>query len=53
MVRTTDSDGDRTQITFSDLRANNGIDAASLALKVPGDTTVSHPLDSAPSQTSP
>jgi outer membrane lipoprotein-sorting protein len=52
MVQTTDSDGDRTQITFSDLPANSGIDAASLALKVPIDTTVSHPLDSAPAQTS-
>jgi outer membrane lipoprotein-sorting protein len=53
VVQTTDSDGDRTQITFSDLRTNSGIDAASLALNVPSDTTVSHPLDSAPAQTSP
>jgi outer membrane lipoprotein-sorting protein len=52
MVQTIDSDGDRTQITFSDARVNSGIEAGSLELNVPADTTISHPLDSAPASSS-
>jgi len=52
-VQTVDADGDRTQITFSDMRTNIGLEPSGLELKVPGDVTVSHPLDSAPAANSP
>ena len=52
MVQTIDSDGDRTQITFLDARVNTGLDPSALDLKVPADTTISHPLDSAPASSS-
>jgi outer membrane lipoprotein-sorting protein len=52
MVQTIDSDGDRTQITFLDARVNTGLDPGALDLKVPADTTISHPLDSAPASSS-
>lgn len=51
-VQTTDIDGDRTQITFSDMRTNTGLDPSQLELKVPADTTVSHPRAAAPADQS-
>jgi outer membrane lipoprotein-sorting protein len=41
----TDADGDRTHVTFSDVRLDTGVKPADLALNLPADTTVSRPLD--------
>ena len=41
----TDADGDRTRVTFSNVRLDTGVKPADLALSVPADTTVSRPLD--------
>jgi outer membrane lipoprotein-sorting protein len=40
-----DADGDRTHMTFSNVRLDTGLKPAELELKVPADTTVSRPLD--------
>jgi outer membrane lipoprotein-sorting protein len=40
-----DADGDRTRITFEDVRLDTGIKSADLALTVPKGTTVSRPLE--------
>ena len=40
-----DADGDRTHITFDDVRLDTGIKPADLALTVPQGTAVSRPLD--------
>jgi outer membrane lipoprotein-sorting protein len=48
LVETLDPDGDRTVISFSNVRRNVGLDVGQLELKVPADTTISHPLDDAP-----
>jgi outer membrane lipoprotein-sorting protein len=47
-VRTIDPDDDHTDILFSDVRLNTGLDEHSLDLAVPPETTISHPLASAP-----
>ena len=41
----TDSDGDRTHVTFSAVRTDTGVRPADLELAVPAGTTVSRPLD--------
>jgi outer membrane lipoprotein-sorting protein len=40
-----DADGDRTHVTFSDVRLDTGIRTDDLKLDVPADTTISRPLD--------
>ena len=40
-----DADGDRTHITFDDVRLDTGIKPADLALAIPEGTTVSRPLE--------
>ena len=40
----TDADGDRTVLTFSQIRANTGLTEADLELKVPANVKVVHPL---------
>jgi outer membrane lipoprotein-sorting protein len=51
-VETTDADGDRTQMVFSDIHVNVGLNPADLELHVPPDTAVSHPMDAAPTPSS-
>ena len=41
----TDADGDRTHVTFSNVRLDTGVTPADLELSVPADTTISRPLD--------
>jgi outer membrane lipoprotein-sorting protein len=41
----TDADGDRTHVTFNQVRLDTGVKPEDLALSVPADTTVSRPLD--------
>lgn len=43
-IRTIDPDDDHTDILFSDLHVNTGLDERSLDLAVPGGTMISHPL---------
>ena len=40
-----DADGDRTRVTFQNVRLDTGINPAELALSVPEGTTVSRPLE--------
>lgn len=42
-----DADGDRTRISFEDVRLDTGLQSDDLALRVPEGTTVSRPLDAA------
>jgi outer membrane lipoprotein-sorting protein len=46
-IRTIDPDDDRTDITFSDMRVNTGLDEASVDLAVPAGTAISRPLAAA------
>jgi outer membrane lipoprotein-sorting protein len=47
-VRTIDPDDDHTDIIFSAVQINSGLDEQSLELAVPAETTISHPMASAP-----
>jgi len=40
----TDADGERTVLTFTDLKINTGLDPEQLELKLPGGTRISRPL---------
>ena len=46
-VQMLDADGDRTVITFSDLRPDTGLQDADLELRPPAGTKISRPLDGA------
>ncbi|MDP9174907.1 MAG: outer membrane lipoprotein carrier protein LolA [Planctomycetota bacterium] len=43
-VQTTDSDGDKTTMVFSDVHLDTGLHPADLALVIPAGTSISHPL---------
>ena len=44
-METTDTDGDRTVITFQDPQINTGISDAEMELRVPPDTAITRPLE--------
>jgi len=48
VVQTIDADGDRTEITFSDVKVNTGIEPAKIELQIPPNTSISHPMEGAP-----
>jgi outer membrane lipoprotein-sorting protein len=52
-VRTIDPDGDRTDMMFSGVRLNTGLDPSALQLNVPADTMISHPLENTGPATNP
>lgn len=48
-----DADGDRTVLTFSDIRANTGLNDADMALVLPPGTKLVHPLSGTADQPAP
>jgi len=48
VVQTIDADGDRTEITFSDVKTNGGLSPDQIQLQVPPDTSISRPMEGAP-----
>lgn len=47
-METTDIDGDRTVMEFTDVRFNTGLDDADIDLKIPPAASITHPLDQLP-----